>query len=114
MIPSGAGDRDDGRLRHATGRQYDNDPDSRAEINILRVETKLDGFMQVQAIRYDAILNEIKYMRDTYVTKSTDHEARIRALEGKRYVEPKTVWTAFSILTALSSVIVAIVSLATR
>lgn len=113
MPLDGAGQRDDDRSRHATGR-HDFDPDSRTELGILRVETKLDGFMQVQAIRDDAILKEIKYMRDTYVTTSTDHEARIRNLEGKRYVEPKTVWTAFSVLTAVSSVIVAIVSLATR
>lgn len=110
---AGSGAVDDGRSWQATGR-HDTDPDSRTELGILRVETKLDSFMQVQAIRDDAILKEIKYMRDTYVTTSTDHEARIRALEGKRYVEPKTVWTAFSLLTALSSVIVAIVSLATR
>lgn len=103
----------DGRSWQATGR-HDLEPDSRTELGILRIETKLDGFIQVQAIRDEAILREIKYLRDAHTTTSTDHEARIRALEGKRYVEPKTVWTTFSILTALSSVIVAIVSLATR
>lgn len=112
MALGGATDHDDGRSFTATGR-YD-DSDSRTELGILRVETKLDGFMQVQAIRDEAIMREIKYLRETHTTTSTDHEARIRALEGKRYVEPKTVWTAFSLLTGLSSVIVAIVSVVTR
>lgn len=70
--------------------------------------------MQVQALRDDAILKEVKYMRDTFVTTSTDHEARIRTLEGKRYVEPRTVWTAFSILSGVGSLIVAIVNILTR
>jgi hypothetical protein len=113
MPLDGAGDRDDGRSQRATGR-HDFEPDSRTELGILRVETKLDSFMQIQKMRDDAILQEIKYIRDTHISTSSDHEARIRALEGKRYIEPRTLWTAFSLLTALSGVIVAIVNLATR
>lgn len=113
MALGGAGQRDDDRSNFTTGR-HDFEPDSRTELGILRVETKLDGFMQVQALRDDAILKEVKYMRDTFVTTSTDHEARIRALEGKRYVEPRTVWMAFSILAAVGSLVVAIVNVLTR
>lgn len=113
MSQAGAGERDDGRSWRGTGR-HNIEPDSRTELGILRVETKLDGFMQLQQIRDENVMREIKHLRETHVTTSADHESRIRNLEGKRYVEPKTVWTAFSILTTIGSLIIAIVNVATR
>ena len=53
-------------------------------------------------------------MREDWTRERGDHESRIRKLEERRYVEPKTVWTAFGIMLTLGSLIVAIINLATR
>lgn len=108
----GAGDRDDGRSWHATGRSIHDE--NRTELTIVRLEAKFDGFIQAQQIRDATITRDLTYIRETHVATSTDHEARIRLLEQKRYVEPKTVWTAFTILTAIGTLVVAIVNLATK
>lgn len=122
MLESGA-DRDDGRLPGAAGRRGRDEHYDRTDMTLTRVESKLDGFIQAQQIRDESMRNDLKYIRETHVATSTDHEARIRALESKivepgrilaleqkRYVEPRTMITTITILIALGTLIIAIVN----
>jgi hypothetical protein len=106
----------------------------------MRLEAKIDGLIQMQSLRHDALTSDIKHIRETQLATSSDHELRIRnleagkidparvaaleqrsvdparlySLEQKRYVEPKTVWTAVTVLTGIAMLALAIINLATR
>lgn len=64
---------------------------------------RFDTFLKMQAAR-DKTLND----------QVIDHEKRLRELEQRRYVEPKTVWAAIALLFTFGSLVVAIIGLATR
>lgn len=126
MSQSGAGEHEDGRSPYDRPSR-DFSGESRTEVALVRVEMKLDGFIQAQLIRDAAITQDLKFIRETHVATSSDHESRLRqleaktvdpariyALEQKRYVEPKTVWTAVGVLTAVSGLLVAIINVVTR
>jgi hypothetical protein len=97
------------------------------QVTLARLEAKFDTLAQVQTMRHEALTNDIKHIRETQLTTSSDHELRIRtleqksieparvfALEQRRYVEPKTVITAITILTGLGVLVIAIINAVTR
>jgi hypothetical protein len=100
-----------GRSPNATGRDVRSDD---VYIAVIQLQGKVDALIQTSAIRDDAFVIEIKRIREDWVRDRSDHEDRIRKLEERRYVEPKTVWTAFGIMLTFGSLIVAIINLATR
>jgi hypothetical protein len=96
---------------------------------IMELKGKLDTLIQVNQLREQAQNLELKQMRDDAARWQQDHEARLRLLEGRipgsmeqrmlnlegrKYVEPRTVWTATALLVTFGSLIVAIINLATR
>lgn len=122
---------DDGRLT-STGRR---DVLSHIELMVASLQAKMETFISTQTIRDEGITRDIKYIRESQTTRFTDHETRLRAielrsqvnpvdvkelfdrihvLEQKRYVEPKTVWTAFALLLTVGGLVVAIINLAIK
>ena len=96
---------------------------------IMELKGKLDTLIQVNQLREQAQNLELKQMRDDARSWQSDHEARLRLLEGRipgsmeermrllearRYVEPKTVWVATALLVTFGGLIVSIINLATR
>lgn len=96
---------------------------------ILELKGKVDTLIQVNQLREQAQNLELKQMRDDAARWQQDHEARLRILEGRlpnsmeqrvldlerrKFVEPKTVWTAVGLLITFGSMLVAIINLATR
>lgn len=68
-----------------------------------------------------AIRTDIGYMRESQLLKSaeyerkfTDQESRIRALEGRRFVETKSMWSLITAFCAVSSIAVAIIAVVTK
>lgn len=90
-------------------------------IAVIKLDGKLDSFVQVYKIRNDGFDAELRKIHETQVMNHAaedrrymDHENRVRALESRRYVEPKTVWQAVGLLTTIGSLVIAVVSIATR
>ena len=89
--------------------------------------TDLLGQVHVAVIRLDAkvdnVNNELRHLRDEHQKNHADHETRIRdieksyvgqtefqALKERPYVSPATVWKLAGAVTALASLVVAIIS----
>jgi hypothetical protein len=98
-------------------------------MSILELKGKVDTLIQVNQLREQAQNLELKQMREDAARWQNDHETRLRLLEGRipgsmeqrmlnlegrKYVEPRTVWTATALLVTFGSLIVAIINLATR
>lgn len=96
---------------------------------ILELKGKLDTLIQVNQLREQTQNLELKQMREDAARWQSDHETRLRLLEGRvpgslenrindlekrKYVEPRTVWVATGLLVTFGSLIVAIIGLATR
>lgn len=86
----------------------------RVYLALLRVEGQLDTLIKTQAIRDQAVNLELQRIRDDKERAHEDHETRMRKLEERRYVEPKSVWFAVGFFVTLGSLIVAIINLATK
>lgn len=86
----------------------------RVYLALLRVEGQLDTLIKTQAIRDQAVNIELQRIRDDKDRMHGDFEARMRKLEERRYVEPKSVWFAVGFFVTLGSLIVAIINLATK
>ena len=68
---------------------------------------KLDTAVSMYALRFDAVNREL-----TEIGKeSSDHEMRLRAVEQRPVVTPRSMWTAIGVLTGLVSAGLAIVAL---
>lgn len=111
--------------RRGAGRQEY--PGDLTSVTLARLEAKVDSLAQVQAMRHDALVSDIKHIRETQLMTSSDHELRLRtlesraidptrvyALEQRRYVEPKTVWTALALVATVAGVVVAVINVITR
>lgn len=105
-----------------------------AQVTLVRLEAKIDGFnakmdaqSQMQSIRHEALAGDIKHIRETQLVTTNDHESRIRALEQKsidparfyaveqrRYVEPRTVWAAFTLFATLATIAIAIINIVVK
>ena len=116
----------DGDGRSTTGHPGNYDP---VHLSILELKGRIDTLIQVNGMREQAHNLELKQMRNDANRWQQDHEARLRLLEGRmpgsmeqrmlnlesrKYVEPKTVWTATALLVTFGSLIVAIINLATQ
>lgn len=86
----------------------------RVYLALLRVEGQLDTLVKMQAIRDQTVNLELQRIRDDKDRMHGDFEARMRRLEERRYVEPKSVWFAVGFFVTLGSLIVAIINLATK
>jgi hypothetical protein len=71
---------------------------------------RLESFIQVATIREETQRAEIQRLREEMIQRERDHEERIRLLEQRRYVEPKSVWTAVGISVAALGVFTAIIN----
>lgn len=89
-------------------------PGTDAQILMMRLDARISTFISTQTIRDEALGADIKYLRESSTTKFADHESRLRAIEGRRYVESRTVWVAIGAATAAGSLIVSIISAAMK
>lgn len=81
---------------------------------IIRLDSKMDTLIQTQRVRDDALKAELIRTRDDFSRESVDHEARLRKLEERKYVEPKTIWSALALFITIGSLVVAIINLAIK
>jgi hypothetical protein len=86
----------------------------RVYLALLRVEGQLDTLIKTQAIRDQTVNLELQRIREDKDRMHGDFETRLRKIEERRYVEPKSVWFAVGFFVTLGSLIVAIINLATR
>lgn len=84
------------------------------QIELIKLNAKFDTLMQTQQLRDAATNSELRHIREDINKNNVDHETRIRNLESRRYVEPKTVWAATATLTALGGLAVAIINAITK
>jgi hypothetical protein len=81
--------------------------------------------IQMALIRVESSLatmrTDIHYIRESQMQKSNenerrfiDQETRLRALEGKRYLEPKSVTTVFAIVLPIVAIGVSIIAIITK
>lgn len=85
------------------GRHYS--PDD-IVVTMARIESKIDTALQVQKVRDEVFTRSHQDINQ----RLQDHEIRIRYQEGRRYVEPKTVWIAVGVLVSAAAVMVAIIN----
>lgn len=96
---------DDGRS-YETGRVNI----SNIQLTLVRVESSLS-----------AIRQDISYMREAQMTRANDterrfndQEMRLRAIEAKRYIEPRSVTTVFAVIIPLCALAVSIIAIVTK
>lgn len=70
------------------------------------LEAKLDTLIETQKIRDQGIVNEFKDHRE----KQNDHEHRLRALEARKYVEPRTVWVAVGFAVTVAGLVLSLIN----
>lgn len=75
-------------------------------MTLARLESKLDTALQVQKVRDEVFTRSHQEINQ----RLQDHEVRIRYQEGRRYVEPKTVWIAVGVLVAAGSLLVGVIN----
>lgn len=101
-IDVGYPDNDDGRSNE-TGR-----------VSLLSVHQMLSRIhLDVQTLRQD-----VHYMRESQMNREqanerrfNDQENRLRVIEAKRYLEPRSVTTVFAILLPICAVVVSIIAI---
>lgn len=72
------------------------------------LSTKMDILSQTTQLNAQSFAQQLADVRVDH----NDHEARLRVLESRQVVTPKSMWTAISIIVAVAGVIVAIISIA--
>lgn len=101
------GDRDDD-----AGRSYEIGRVSLASVQIMlvRMESK-----------FDALSRDVHYMREAQMTRATennqkfnDHETRLRIIEAKRYLEPRSLTTVAAIVLPICAIAVAIIAIVVK
>jgi hypothetical protein len=82
---------------------------------------RLTSFIEIAAVREETQRLELQRLREDMLQREReheerirlferDHESRIRLLEQRRYVEPKTVWTALALGVSALGVFTAIIN----
>ena len=101
-----------------TAESEDRIPVDPIHLALVRLDGKIDTLIKTQAVRESALNAELQRIRDDSVVHARDYdrrfadqETRIRNLEGRRYVEPRTVWAAAALLLTVGSLVVAIINL---
>jgi hypothetical protein len=77
------------------------------QLTLVRMESLISGLRQ-----------DIQYMREAQTTRATDNERRfndqemrLRNIEAKRYLEPKSVTTVFAIMLPIIAIGVSIIAI---
>lgn len=78
---------------------------------LIRLDAKLDYVMRTQAIRDEAVGATIKNGDILHDKDHNDHEKRLRDLELRPYISPRSVWVAYSALLATAGVVLTIITL---
>jgi hypothetical protein len=78
---------------------------------LIRLDAKLDSVMRTQEIRSEMVNQTIKSGDVRHAEDHTDHEKRIRDLELRPYISPKSVWTAYGALLGTAGLVLTIVTL---
>lgn len=99
MSPRDEGDRSD----YSAGRYFLSDD---IRLILTRLEGKVDSALEIQKIRDEVFTRA----HQDHGTKLQDHELRLRVQEARRYVEPKTVWTAVTVMVGIGSLFIAIIN----
>lgn len=98
-------DNDDGRS-YETGR-----------VSLASVQQMLSRIeLNIQTLRQD-----VHYMRESQMNREAanerrfnDQEARLRAIEAKRYLEPRSVTAVFGIILPIAAIVVAIIAIVVK
>jgi hypothetical protein len=96
-----------GRSQNVTGRE---DRYNQIYIAVIQLQAKIDALTQVIALRDAAFNDQLRRIHE----EQLDHENRLRQLELRRVVEPRTVWTAFGLTITGGGLLIAIINLITR
>lgn len=93
---------DDGRS-YATGRVDLNG----IQMMLIRMESK-----------FDALRQDVHYMKESHMVRNAeverrfmDHESRLRAMESKRYLEPRSVTAVFAVILPVIAIAVSIIAI---
>lgn len=108
-LPHDFGSGNDDRSDYLTGHRATD-----AALIYTRLDARISTFMATQTARDESLATDIRYLRESSTTRFADHESRIRILEARQYVTPKTIWAAFGLMTTIGSIIVAIIGIALR
>lgn len=100
---------DIGSFEDGDGRSYGAGQVSLANVQIMlvRMESK-----------FDALSRDVHYMREAQMTRAAeterrfnDQELRLRVLEGKRFLEAKSITTVAAIVLPICAIIVAVIAI---
>jgi hypothetical protein len=102
VSPDGAFGEDDNGRSPRTGRvNFDS-----IQLTLIRIESSIASVRQ-----------DVHYLRESQTTRATenerrfnDHEMRLRTIELKRYLEPKSITTVAAIVLPISALAVSIIS----
>src|SRR5688572_9563240 len=99
---------------------FDNDDGRSSETGRITLTSSRMAIMRVQT-SLSTMRTDIHYIRESQMQKSNenerrfiDQEMRLRALEGKRYLEPKSVTTVFAIVLPIVAIGVSIIAIVTK
>ena len=90
-------------------------------IALVRLDAKFDTQLRVSELRDAAVHRDLSAIKETLShnaaslsKRADDHEDRLRVIENRRYVEPKTVWQAVGLLMTVAGVALTIINIVTR
>lgn len=81
---------------------------------IVRLEGIIDTLVKTSAIKDEALNLELKQIRQLFADGRSDHEARLRTIEARDYVEPRTVRWAIGIGLTFCGLVLAVVNQFTK
>jgi hypothetical protein len=77
------------------------------QLTLVRIESK-----------FDALSRDIGYMRESQMARANenevkfrDHELRLRNIEAKRYIEPRSITTVFAVVLPVCAIVVSIIAI---
>lgn len=79
-------------------------------VTLVDLRGQLNNFMNMQQLREETQRLELTRLREAMDQRERDHEERLRILEQRRYVEPKSVWTALGFATGVLGIFTAIIN----
>lgn len=90
-----------------------NGPPSVSEIYLAIVDLRgqVNSFINVQLYREESHRVEIARLREEMAQRERDHEERLRILEQRRYVEPKSVWAALGFAVAVLGTVTTVINI---
>lgn len=95
----------DGRSKTGHSTTYD-----QLYITLVDLRGQLKNFIEMSQLREETHRLELARLREEMAQRERDHEERLRILEQRRYVEPKSVWTALAFATGMLGIFTAIIN----